>query len=94
MATVYVTLPPSNNGHPRPDAVDIDVGGEKLKAIAVDIGDARLNLIQAAARGGVEVPYFCWHPALTVVAEDGLVLESGPVVAPTPADGNEPRPIA
>ncbi|MBI1917566.1 MAG: molybdopterin-dependent oxidoreductase [Planctomycetes bacterium] len=74
MATVYVTLPPSNNGHPRTDTIDIEVGGEKLKAVAIDIGDARLNLIEAAARGGIEIPYFCWHPALTVVASCRMLL--------------------
>ena len=68
MATVYVTLAPSNNGQPRTDTIDLDIDGEKLKALAIDIGDARLNLIQAAAKGGIEIPFFCWHPALTVVA--------------------------
>jgi NADH-quinone oxidoreductase subunit G len=28
----------------------------------------KLNAIQAAARFGVEIPYYCWHPALSVVA--------------------------
>jgi NADH-quinone oxidoreductase subunit G len=28
----------------------------------------KLNVIQAANRAGVEIPYFCWHPALSVVA--------------------------
>ena len=28
----------------------------------------KLNVIQAASRAGVEIPYFCWHPALSVVA--------------------------
>jgi len=28
----------------------------------------RLNAIQAARRFGVEIPYYCWHPALSVVA--------------------------
>jgi NADH-quinone oxidoreductase subunit G len=28
----------------------------------------RLNAIQAALRVGVEIPYYCWHPALSVVA--------------------------
>ena len=27
-----------------------------------------LNAIQAAQRVGVEIPYYCWHPALSVVA--------------------------
>lgn len=28
----------------------------------------KLNAIQAAQRVGVEIPYYCWHPALSVVA--------------------------
>ncbi|MGZ3471077.1 MAG: 2Fe-2S iron-sulfur cluster-binding protein, partial [Isosphaeraceae bacterium] len=28
----------------------------------------KLNVIQAATRAGVEIPYYCWHPALSVVA--------------------------
>jgi NADH-quinone oxidoreductase subunit G len=28
----------------------------------------RLNAIQAAQRLGIEIPYYCWHPALSVVA--------------------------
>jgi NADH-quinone oxidoreductase subunit G len=28
----------------------------------------KLNAIQAAKRVGVEIPYYCWHPALSVVA--------------------------
>src|SRR5437763_2258795 len=40
----------------------------------VDIGSDKLNLIQAAMRGGVTIPYFCWHPALTVVASCRMCL--------------------
>lgn len=40
----------------------------------IDIGTERLNLIQAAARGGVEIPFYCWHPALTVVASCRMCL--------------------
>src|SRR5215510_9222988 len=40
----------------------------------VDIGAERLNLIQAAQRGGVFVPHYCWHPALTVVASCRMCL--------------------
>src|ERR1700754_1587340 len=40
----------------------------------VDIGDERLNLVQAAARAGVEVPHYCWHAALTVVASCRMCL--------------------
>jgi NADH-quinone oxidoreductase subunit G len=41
---------------------------------AVDIGNDRLNLIQAAERGGVFIPSYCWHPALTVVASCRMCL--------------------
>src|SRR6059036_2358840 len=40
----------------------------------VDIGNDKLNLIQAAARAGVFIPYYCWHPALTVVASCRMCL--------------------
>jgi NADH-quinone oxidoreductase subunit G len=40
----------------------------------VDIGNDRLNLIQAALRGGVFIPHYCWHPALTVVASCRMCL--------------------
>ena len=28
----------------------------------------KLNAIQMAMRVGVDIPYYCWHPALSVVA--------------------------
>jgi NADH-quinone oxidoreductase subunit G len=74
MATVYVSLPPSGNGAAHPGAIDVQVGDEKLQAVPVDIGDAKLNLIQAALKGGFEIPFFCWHPALTVVASCRMCL--------------------
>src|SRR5271155_5126746 len=40
----------------------------------VDIGSERLNLIQAAAKAGVVIPSYCWHPALTVVASCRMCL--------------------
>src|SRR5258706_3762991 len=40
----------------------------------VDIGNERLNLIQAAAKGGVFIPSYCWHPALSVVASCRMCL--------------------
>lgn len=39
-----------------------------------DIGDAKLNLIQAAKVAGVEIPHYCWHPALSVVASCRMCL--------------------
>src|SRR5712692_6737865 len=40
----------------------------------VDIGEEKLNLIQAALRVGVLIPHYCWHPALTVVASCRMCL--------------------
>jgi NADH-quinone oxidoreductase subunit G len=41
----------------------------------VEIGEGeRLNAIQAAERGGVDIPRYCWHPALTVVASCRMCL--------------------
>lgn len=41
----------------------------------VEIGaDERLNCIQAAKRGGVDIPHYCWHPALSVVASCRMCL--------------------
>ncbi len=40
----------------------------------VDIGTERLNLIQAAQKGGVFVPHYCYHAALTVVASCRMCL--------------------
>src|ERR671929_706615 len=55
----------------------------------VDIGNAKLNLIQAALKGGVFIPRYCWHPALTVVAscrmclvEAGEMKDGKPVLQP------------
>lgn len=41
---------------------------------AVDIGETRLNAIEAAQRAGVFIPHYCWHPALTVVASCRMCL--------------------
>ena len=41
----------------------------------VEIGDhERLNGIQAARRAGVEIPHYCWHPGLSVVASCRMCL--------------------
>src|SRR6058998_2750008 len=40
----------------------------------VDIGTEKLNVIQAALKGGVLIPHYCWHPALTVVASCRMCL--------------------
>lgn len=40
----------------------------------VDIGNEKLNAIQAAQKGGVFIPHYCWHPELTVVASCRMCL--------------------
>src|ERR1700720_1885917 len=40
----------------------------------IDIGNERLNLVQAALKAGVFVPHYCWHPALSVVASCRMCL--------------------
>jgi NADH-quinone oxidoreductase subunit G len=40
----------------------------------VDIGAERLNLVQAAQKGGEFIPTYCWHPALSVVASCRMCL--------------------
>src|SRR3972149_8280364 len=41
----------------------------------VEIGATeRLNCIQVAQRVGVEIPHYCWHPALSVVASCRMCL--------------------
>lgn len=40
----------------------------------VEIGNDRLNCIQAADRAGVEIPHYCWHPDLSVVASCRMCL--------------------
>lgn len=40
----------------------------------VDIGNERLNCVQAAERAGVLIPHYCYHPALTVVASCRMCL--------------------
>lgn len=41
----------------------------------IQIGDdERLNLVQVAGRASVEVPHYCWHAALTVVASCRMCL--------------------
>jgi NADH-quinone oxidoreductase subunit G len=40
----------------------------------VEIGNARLNCIQAAQLAGVFIPHYCWHEALSVVASCRMCL--------------------
>ena len=46
------------------------VNGQEIEIGATD----RLNGIQAARRVGVEIPHYCWHPGLSVVASCRMCL--------------------
>src|SRR5882757_8930966 len=41
---------------------------------SVDIGDKKLNLVQAARKAGIEIPTYCYHDALSVVASCRMCL--------------------
>src|SRR6476659_10193949 len=46
-----------------------------VDGIEVPLGEKdRLNGIQAAARAGIDIPYYCWHPGLSVVASCRMCL--------------------
>jgi NADH-quinone oxidoreductase subunit G len=46
-----------------------------VDGIEVAIGEKeRLNGIQAAERAGIEIPFYCWHPGLSVVASCRMCL--------------------
>jgi NADH-quinone oxidoreductase subunit G len=46
-----------------------------VDGIEVEVADSeRLNGIEAARRAGVDVPHYCWHPGLSVVASCRMCL--------------------
>lgn len=46
-----------------------------IDAQEIEIGDdERLNGIQVARRAGIEIPHYCWHPGLSVVASCRMCL--------------------
>src|SRR5439155_24296414 len=59
----------------------------------VDIGNDKLNLIQAAERGGVYIPRYCWHPALSVVASCRMCLVEVGEKKPDGAVAMQPRVV-
>ena len=47
----------------------------QMIAPTIEIGEEeRLNGIQAAERAGIEIPHYCWHPALSVVGSCRMCL--------------------
>ena len=43
---------------------NVIINGQEIELGA----NERLNGIQAASRVGIDIPYYCWHPGLSVVA--------------------------
>jgi NADH-quinone oxidoreductase subunit G len=63
------------------DGKEIEIGAEE-----------RLNGIQVARRAGVEIPHYCWHPGLSVVASCRMCLvEAGQKDAATGKITMQPR---
>jgi NADH-quinone oxidoreductase subunit G len=60
---------------------------------AVDIGNEKLNLIQAAKKAGVFVPHYCWHEALTVVASCRMCLVEVGERKPDGSEVMQPRVV-
>ncbi|HMC88979.1 MAG TPA: 2Fe-2S iron-sulfur cluster-binding protein, partial [Gemmataceae bacterium] len=59
----------------------------------VDIGNEKLNLVQAALKGGVFIPHYCWHPALTVVASCRMCLVEAGERKPDGSIAMQPRVV-
>src|SRR5688500_18093046 len=58
------------NTSPRKPMAKVLIDGQEI-----ELGDnERLNGIQAARRAGVEIPHYCWHPGLSVVASCRMCL--------------------
>ncbi|MGL4464230.1 MAG: molybdopterin-dependent oxidoreductase [Planctomycetia bacterium] len=61
---------------------------------AVELGDQeRLNVIQAAQRADVEIPHYCWHPSLSVVASCRMCLVEVGETKPDGAVAMQPKVV-
>jgi NADH-quinone oxidoreductase subunit G len=49
------------------------VGSVRINDVEIDV-DPKSNIIQAAQQAGVEIPYYCWHHDLSVVASCRMCL--------------------
>src|SRR4051794_4226419 len=74
MATVFVSHKPSGDGQTNGNLVRAAIGKAQVDLVPVDIGNEKLNLVEAALKAGVLIPTYCWHPALTVVASCRMCL--------------------
>jgi NADH-quinone oxidoreductase subunit G len=74
MATVYVSFTPKGDGKDPANLLPTTIGKETVQLLPVDIGTEKLNCIQAAQKADVDIPHYCWHPALSVVASCRMCL--------------------
>src|SRR5262245_61756085 len=74
MATVFVSYKPTGNGKTPANLIQATIGKETVSLVPVDIGNEKLNCIQAAQKIDVFIPHYCWHPALSVVASCRMCL--------------------
>lgn len=63
-----MSTPTPQAGAPAPKMVNVEVDGKPVQA------DSRDNLIEAARRAGTHIPYFCYHPRLSVAAQCRICL--------------------
>src|SRR5581483_12023105 len=69
------------------------MAGVHINGKSFDIGNEKLNLVQAGLKGGVFIPSYCWHPSLTLVASGRMCLVA---VGETKPDGTvsmQPRVV-
>jgi NADH-quinone oxidoreductase subunit G len=74
MPTVYVSHKPTPGKKAPEGLIEATAGKDTVQLVPVEIGDEKLNCIQAARKAGVEIPHYCWHPALSVVASCRMCL--------------------
>src|SRR5215210_2690244 len=74
MATVFVSCTPDSSGKLPAGAFEVTVNTNLMRLVPVDIGNERINCIQAAQKVGVFIPHYCWHPSLSVVASCRMCL--------------------
>ncbi len=48
----------------------VTINGQEIEVA----DDEQLNVVQAAKQAGVEIPHYCWHPSLSVVASCRMCL--------------------
>ena len=93
MATVYVSYTPKNDEKKPDGLIEANIGNTAVALVPVEIGDEKLNCIQAAQKAGTFIPHYCWHPALSVVASCRMCLVEVGERKPDGAIAMQPRVV-